>query len=96
MHDSDESPDMSNCHTISTMTSLSMHQSHDSSVCEPKCDSTRNYIHLPVCPSSVPSVQPANSMVKIPMGIAGQNFLKVQYLGSFFLSVNHWIHLNRK
>ena len=77
MHDSGESQDVSVCHTINT-TSPSVCQLHDSSVRQPKHDSTWNSIHLSVCPSSVLSVQPsAKIMVKIPMSIAVQNFLNV-------------------
>ena len=72
MCDSDESPDVSVCHIISTMTSPSKCQSHDSSVSQAKCDSTWKSIHLSVCLSSIPSIQPlANFMVEIPMSIAG-------------------------
>ena len=78
MHDSGESPDVSICHTISNMTSLSICQLHDSSVCQPKCDSTWNSIHPSVCLSSVLSVQQlAKFMAKIPMHIAVQNFPNV-------------------
>ena len=84
MCDSGESLDVSIYHTISTMTSPSICQSHDSSVCQPKHDSTWNSVHLSVCPPSVPCVQPsAKFMVKIPMSIAVQNFLKVQFKGKF-------------
>ena len=70
MCDSGESPDVSICHTVNTM-SPSVCQSHDSSVCQPKCDSTRSSVHLSVYQSSVPSVQlSAKFMVKIPMSIA--------------------------
>ena len=58
MHDSGESQDVSVCHTIN-MTSLSICQLHDSSVCQHKCDSTWNCVHQSVCPSSVSSVQPS-------------------------------------
>ena len=58
MHDSGESQDVSVCHTIN-MTSLSIYQLHDSSVCQHKCDSTWNSVHQSVCPSSVSSVQPS-------------------------------------
>ena len=71
MHDSGESLDVSVCHTISNMTSPSICQSHDSSVCQPKHDSTWNSIHLSVCLSSVLWIQPsAKFTVKIPMSIA--------------------------
>ena len=64
MHDLDESPDVSICHTACSMTSPSLCQSHDSSVCQPKCDSTWK--------SSVLSVQPsAKFMVKIPTSNPG-------------------------
>ena len=82
MHDSGDSPDVSICHTVNTMTTLSLCQSHDSSVCQLKHDSTWN------------SVQPsARFMAKIPMSIPGQNFSKVQYIGKSLPSVLHWIHL---
>ena len=58
MHDSGESQDVSVCHTI-TMTSPSICQLHDSSVCPPKCDSTWNSICPSVCPLSALSVQPS-------------------------------------
>ena len=38
MHDSGESLDVSICYTISNMTSPSISQSHDLSVCQPKTD----------------------------------------------------------
>ena len=81
MHDSGNSPDVTICHIISNMTSLSMCQSYDSSVCQPKHDSTWNSIHLSACPSSIPSIKPsAKFTVKIPTSIAGQNFLKVHFM----------------
>ena len=43
MHDSGESLDVSVFHTV-TMTSPSVCQSHDSSVCQPKHDSTWNCV----------------------------------------------------
>ena len=80
-HDSGESLDVSICHTISNMTSPSICQSHDLSVCELKHDSIWNSIHHSVCPSSVLSIQP--STVKMPKSIAGHNFLKGQFTGKF-------------
>ena len=72
MCDSGESPDVPICHTVSSMTSPSVCQSHDSSVCQSKCDSTWKSIHLSVYQLSVPSVQPSPQfMVKIPTSIAG-------------------------
>ena len=63
--------DVSICHTISTMTSPSICQLHDSSVCQPKCDSTWNSVHPSVCLSSVPSAHPsANFMMKKATSIA--------------------------
>ena len=84
MHDSGESPDVSICHTVSTMTSSSICQLHDSSVCQSKHDSTWKSINPPVCPLSIPSIQPsAKFAVKIPMSIAVSSFLKVQFMGKF-------------
>ena len=45
MPDSGESLHVSVRHTINNMTSPSICQSHDLSVCQPKCDSTWNSIH---------------------------------------------------
>ena len=74
MHDSGEFQDVSVCQTVSTMTSPSICQSHDSSVCQPKHD-TWNSIHLSVCLLSVPSIQPlAKFTVKVPTCIAVQHF----------------------
>ena len=90
MHDSIESPDLSISHTVSTMTSPSICQSHDSSVCEPKHDSTWNSIHPSVCSSSVLSVEPsAKFMVKIPASIAGQNSQMSESQKNSLLSVCH-------
>ena len=64
------------------MTSPSICQSHDSSVCHPQCDSTWKSVSMSVCPLSVLSVQPsAKFMVKRPMSITGQNFPNVKNLG---------------
>ena len=88
MCDSGKSLDVSVCHTIINMTSPSICQSHDLSVCQPKCDSTWNSIHQSVCPSSLLSIQPsAKSRVKIPTSVAGQNFPNVQFPGKL-LSVH--------
>ena len=59
MHDSGESPDVSVCHTISYMTSPSVCQLHDSSVCQPNHESTWKSFYPSVCLSSVLSVQPS-------------------------------------
>ena len=89
MHDLGESPYVSVCHTISDMTSPSICQLHDSSVCQPNSHSTWNSIHPSVCLSSIPSVQPSPKFtVKIPMGIAKSNSW-----GNSLLSMYHWIHL---
>ena len=89
MHDSGESQDVSVCHrnTIN-MTSPFLCRSHDSSVCQSKCDSTWNSVHPSGCPSSVLSIQPsAYFMVIIPMISPGQNFPKLQFTGKL-LSVH--------
>ena len=66
-------PDVTVCHTISNMSSPSRCQWHDSSVCQPKGDSTWKSIQTSVCPSSIPSIQSsANFMVKIPMMMSCQ------------------------
>ena len=62
MHDSSESQDMTVCHTISTMTYLSICQSHDSSLCQPKHDSTWKSIHPSVCLLSILSIQPSANL----------------------------------
>ena len=78
IHDSGESQDVSVCHTISNVTSLSVCQLHDSSVCQSKPDSSWNSVHQSVCPLSVLSVQPSAILtVKIPMSIHVQNFPNV-------------------
>ena len=60
---------MSVCHAIN-MTSLSICQLHDSSVCQPKHNSTWNSIYPSVYVLSVLSIQPsAKFMVKIPMSV---------------------------
>ena len=72
MCDSGESPDVSVCRTISTMTSPSVCQSHDLSVFQSEHESTWNSIHPSVCLLSIPSIQPsAHFMVKTTMSIAG-------------------------
>ena len=84
MHDSGESPDVSICHTVSSMNSPSACQSHDSSVSQPSCDSIWKSVHPSVCLSSIPSIRPsAKFTVKIPRSIAQLNFLNVQILGKF-------------
>ena len=86
MHDSGESQDVPVCHTVN-MTSLSICQPHDSSVCQPKHDHAWSSVCLSVCLLSVLSVQPsARFMVKILVSIAGCNFPKVQ-IPTKFLSV---------
>ena len=71
--DSGDSLDVSVCHAIN-MTSPCICQSHDLSVCQPKHDSTWNFVHLSVCLMSVLSIQQSvKFMVKIPMSIAAQN-----------------------
>ena len=87
MSDSGESLDVSVCRTIN-MTDLSICQLHDSTTCQPQCDSTWNSICPSVYLSSVLSVQPsAKFMVKIPTRIPVGNFLNTQYLGKL-LSVH--------
>ena len=84
MHDSSKSPDVSVCHTINSRTSPSICQSHDSSVSQPKCDSTWKSICPSVPPSSIPSIQPsANYIMNIPMSIPRPNFLKAPTPGKF-------------
>ena len=57
-------------------------QLHDSSVCWPTCDVTKNTICQSVCPSPVPSILPsAKFTVKIPMSIPVQKILYAQYMG---------------
>ena len=53
MCDSGESPDVSVCHIVSSMTSPSVCQSHEF---QPKCDSTWKSVCLSVCPSTIPSI----------------------------------------
>ena len=48
MCDSGKSPDVSICHTVSNMASLSICQLHDLSVCQPKHDSIWISVHLSV------------------------------------------------
>ena len=84
MHDSGESLDDSVYHTITNMTSPSVCESHDLSVCQPKHDSTWSSVCPSLCPSSVLFIQPsAKFMVIIPTSIAIQYFLKVQFTGKF-------------
>ena len=77
MCDSGESPDVSICHTTSTMTSLPVCQLHDLSVCQPNHDSTWKSFHLSVCQSSIPY------QLYSQYCITGPNFLKVPILGKF-------------
>ena len=95
MCDSGESPDVSVCHTVSTMTSPSVCQSHDLSVCQTRHDFTWKSVHLSVCLLSLLSIQPsAKFMVKIPMSITGQHFPKSNSQENSLLSVHHWICLS--
>ena len=89
MCDSGESPYVSVCHTVSSMTSPSICQMHELSV--------RFHLELclSVCPLSIPSIQPsAKFTVKVSMSIAVQNFPKIHFLGNSVPSIHHWICLS--
>ena len=76
-----QSTQTSVCHTVN-MTSPSVCQFHDSSVCQPKHDSTWNSIWKAVCQSPILSLLPsAKFMVKMPTSVPVLKFPNTQYPG---------------
>ena len=61
MHDSGESPDVSICYTTSSMNSLSLCQSHDSSVSQSSHNSNWKFVHMSV--PIIHSIHPTISLI---------------------------------